>query len=428
MRHRSVAGLVLGVLLPVGCSAAVAPEATDAAWRGTIATEGERTVVENLGGSVWGEPRRLELDLVIGVEEGADEYMFGWIMGVAVADDRIYVVDHQAPAVRVFDLAGNYLQDLGGSGEGPGEYREPDSVAIGPDGRIFVREPRRARIHVYGPDGSPEGILPMAGGFFSSTPITVTPEGVVYAPHLFEVDPVSSEWIIGMVPHAEEGPALDHAVIPTVAGFTPQQLVSRREDGSVQRSDVVPFSPERVWAMAPSGALVVGTSDNYRFEFRHPDDSVTEIHQYWDPVSVLPDEAEWTRRRVTSWFRRRDPTWQWDGPDMPPHKAPYERFLPAQSGELWVVREGRAERVTPCTEEPLPDETIDPCWTPRWTAEVFGSDGRFLGPVALPPELGSLARATVVGDAVWAPIVDELGTITVRRYRVVADESSASAE
>ena len=119
------------------CSSSEPADIADGTWVGTITTEGNVTTVVNESGSVWGGTARLIEELSIGVESGADEYMFGRVAGIAVQDDRLYVLDSQVPTVRVFDLNGNYLLDIGQEGQGPGEYERPNAIDVGSEGHLF---------------------------------------------------------------------------------------------------------------------------------------------------------------------------------------------------------------------------------------------------------------------------------------------------
>jgi len=125
------------------------------AWVGTITTEGDVTTVVNQAGSVWGGNATLVETLSIGIELGNHAYMLGRIDGIGVAEDRVFVLDGQVPIIRVYDMEGRHLADYGGEGEGPGEFRDPDSLSVLPDGRIFVRDPQAARINEYAADGAP---------------------------------------------------------------------------------------------------------------------------------------------------------------------------------------------------------------------------------------------------------------------------------
>jgi len=56
---------------------------SDCTWVGTITTEGNVTTVVNQSGSVWGGTAELVEEASIGVENGLDEYMFGFTTPVA---------------------------------------------------------------------------------------------------------------------------------------------------------------------------------------------------------------------------------------------------------------------------------------------------------------------------------------------------------
>ena len=73
--------------------------------------------------------------------------MFGYIADVATdGNETLYILDSEYNEVRMFDFSGNLLGSFGGPGEGPGEFRTPQEIAV--SGRtIFVVED--IRIHVF---------------------------------------------------------------------------------------------------------------------------------------------------------------------------------------------------------------------------------------------------------------------------------------
>ncbi len=149
-------GVSLILLLPLACSAPPADDTTAGTWVGTITTEGNGTTVVNESGSVWGGPARLVEVASIGVEAGADEYMFGNVTSVWATNDRTFVLDSQIPAVRVYDLAGSHLFDVGREGEGPGEFGTmPLGVVVNGVGEIIVAE-ASTQLEVFAPDGTPK--------------------------------------------------------------------------------------------------------------------------------------------------------------------------------------------------------------------------------------------------------------------------------
>ena len=77
-------------------------------------------------------------DLEIGSDSEIPETTFYRPVDIAVDDfGRIYVVDEGDQRLSVFDRSGNHLHDFGQRGEGPGEFMEPEEIALG-GGRLVV--------------------------------------------------------------------------------------------------------------------------------------------------------------------------------------------------------------------------------------------------------------------------------------------------
>ena len=124
------------MVLAVSSCAPEPVDSIDGPWVGTITTEGNVTTVVNESGSEWdGESRLIE---VATIGAGAsEEYVFAEPGGVATDGERIYITDRSASVVRVYDMKGQHLRDLGGRGEGPGEMNRPKGIGIAGDGRIL---------------------------------------------------------------------------------------------------------------------------------------------------------------------------------------------------------------------------------------------------------------------------------------------------
>ncbi len=167
----------IGLLLALGACTPAEPEADNVgSWVGTITTEGDVTTVINESGSVWGGTAKLVEEASIGVEAGADEYMFGQIDSVYATDERIYVVDSQVPAVRVYDHDGAFVRNIGGGGQGPGEYTFPTIVTVDKQGRVFVVANMR-RINVYDATGEPTETWPLSDFFCCVWPMYPLADG-----------------------------------------------------------------------------------------------------------------------------------------------------------------------------------------------------------------------------------------------------------
>ncbi len=74
------------------------------------------------------------------------------------SDGNVYVLDGR-PMVSVVSPAGKLLRSWGRHGTHDGEFDLNDplatgSIAVGPDGKVYVSDPGNARVQVFGPDGA----------------------------------------------------------------------------------------------------------------------------------------------------------------------------------------------------------------------------------------------------------------------------------
>lgn len=69
----------------------------------------------------------------IGTLDGPPETLIGELAGVLIDDeDRVYLLDEAYKELRVFAHDGRFLASAGGSGEGPGEFRDPRALGFAP--------------------------------------------------------------------------------------------------------------------------------------------------------------------------------------------------------------------------------------------------------------------------------------------------------
>lgn len=86
----------------------------------------------------------LDAVLQIGREIGDSTETFGSILTARIdQQDRILVLDEISACIKVYDMQGNFIQQLSRRGNGPGELMHPQGMFIMPDGRIAVTEPNR---------------------------------------------------------------------------------------------------------------------------------------------------------------------------------------------------------------------------------------------------------------------------------------------
>jgi len=418
MTARSVTMMVLMMTIPA-CSAG----SGTGDWVEERSVEGDVTTVRTVSGSVWGGTARLVEEASIGTsdpETAGDAYLLGGVSGLAVGDDRIYVLDRQVPVVRAYDFSGRHVTDIGREGSGPGEYIQPESIAVHPDdGRLFVRTPQNARINVYSRDGDILGHWPIRTGFNTSQPLVMTTEGELWTYIITNLGSADvTEWKGGMRLCGPEGTVIDTIHAP-VYDFEPWTIVGRRENNtSVNR---VPFSPDDAWVMMADGSIIGGVSESYRFEIGRSDGTTVVVERAVDPVRVDPEEGRWHRDVATANMVNMFPGWVWNGREVPGTKPAFSGFIPDHAGRVWVIRPGPGERIEGGVEDPFEDRGwySNPLWRDTVLVDVFDLDGRYLGEVELPEGVRFRPRPVIDGDLVVCYVEDDEGTPFVKRFRLV---------
>jgi hypothetical protein len=418
--------LVIAFVLTIACSPETPEPDADGTWVGTITTEGNVTTVVNDSGSVWGGTARLVEEASIGVQAGADEYMLGQISSVYATDDCIYVVDSQVPAVRVYDHGGTFVRNLGGRGQGPGEFTAPTILTADEDGRVYVLDGRLYRINVYSATGEIADTWRFPDAWCCRPMYPLTGEAVWAT--VRQGDP--RDFHFGLQAVGPDGPYGDITWIPEIDY---ERATFKASDGG---EATAPFGAFVVWNPAPDGRLLVGATNTYRFEVHEPDGSKSIVQRFWEPVPVPAEHREWERRRKVAGQRQYiaslsahglaedDPDFTWDGAEIPNHKPAYSSLIPALSGETWVVRWGASVRLADCVEDPI-DEGLNasyerPCWDNENIVDVFGADGRYLGEVDLPDDVNPDANRFSVDDRRIVTLVEDAnGVARVKRYRLV---------
>lgn len=417
-RRPAVAASVLAFSL-TACAAQESGSDPADTWVGTITSEGNVTTVVNESGSVWGGNARLVEDLSIGVETGDEAYMFGRITGIYATDDEIFVVDEQVPVVRVFDMEGRHVRDLGAAGQGPGEFERPRFVTGAPDGRIFVIDGRGRRINIYGPGPDDIDTWELGMGQCCLHAPALAPDGKLWIEGGI-VNEQERRYDDAMRAHGPDGPAEEQFAVPA---YEYERWTLRYNGRDIE---TVPYAPQVQWVIHSDGKMIAGVSDQYRFEILDPDGARTVVDKRWDPVEVTEQERTYAQRVTREQYSRNeaggDASLVWDD-RIPATKPAFERFLPSHSGETWVVREGPSTPIEGCD----PDERYEipqlrttrlrPCFQRSLIIDAFGADGRYLGEIEgpSPHPTYSFIRA----NTVLAPGQDAQGTVVVRRYRLV---------
>ncbi|MGF1506981.1 MAG: NHL repeat-containing protein, partial [Anaerolineae bacterium] len=104
-------------------------------------------------------------------------------------NDRIYVAAWGSDSVVVFTAEGEYVTTFGGAGNGPGQFGtfSPQSLAIHPDGRVFVldegetdAEEDFVRVQVFDAEGTFLSEFPITESPFSATAMDFSADGTLH--------------------------------------------------------------------------------------------------------------------------------------------------------------------------------------------------------------------------------------------------------
>lgn len=367
---------------------------------------------------VWGSDLRLVEEIRIGSLNGRVEEAFGSVDAVApVPDGSVLVVDGMVPAVYRFSENGEFVESLGRSGEGPGEYRKIAALEVLSDGTVVLVDTRLARISWLDGEWNEEATAHFAGGVYSIRRLAqIGSHGEVHfnRPNLGSTWPPSEDldWI--WLTYRRSSGVVDTLVPPPEDEEGPSYSL-QTADGTRN-----PFTVRTLNWMGPEGTLVWGRNDEYALNLELGGEKVRQIRRSFEGIPVVGEEwRQWMG--FSDEFRRS-------------RGSRYERipnFKPVFRS-LWIDTEGRiwVERYVPAVKHEYTPEELARIgdgrtlyeWREPTVYDVLDPAGVFLGQVTLPPRTG-LAYAR--GHRIWAVQRGELDEAYVVRFRIEATESPA---
>ncbi len=362
---------------------------------------------------------------VLGNPEVAFGHAFSLINTVReMPDGRVLVADPLGQVLVLVHLDAGTADTLGGVGEGPKEYRQPDAVWPLPDGRTLLVDLGNGRLTELSPELE----------FGNTRPYTVGEVGpgqelVMAIPQ--GVDASGRLYFRGMGRLGMGGPPdsahilrmdLESETVDSVGTFKLTDYTRTSSGGLNQNVQIspVPLSPADAWGVALDGRVAIARSADYHLDWISPDGSVTSgpANEY-GPVRIRQDEKEEWREGlaetgggmgiqvgivngVTTVMASRGGTsedfrggtWE-DRYEWPSTKPPfYNRRIPVDpGGRAWVRRHTEAGRA------------------PAY--DVFGASGVREMTVELPAG----RRLTGFGEGkLYAVRTDEVGLQYLERY------------
>jgi hypothetical protein len=331
---------------------------------------------------------------------------------------RVMVADPLGQILIIADLKAGTADTLGGVGQGPAEYRQPDAVFALPGDATLLVDLGNARLTTVGPDGSfgetmsiTQGEPGPGGGLVMIIPRGVDSEGQLY------FRPFG-----GMrrgLPDSAAIARYDRAsgTMDTIAMVKLPDMKQSTSGGAGNQNVMirpVPLSAEDAWAVGWDGRVAIARTSDYHVEWVHPDGStVSGSPVDYEPVDIkTADKEEWAeglanglsvsmaiengQRRVQ--FGRGGggsntdlDSFEW--PEAKPAFASNGVFVTPE-GDAWVQRNVPAG-------EPI-------------RFDVFGSDAELKGFVTIP------AGSDIVGfgaGTVYVVNTDDLGLQWLQRYK-----------
>ncbi len=246
----------------VGFLGACAESSRSPSVEPVIDTINGAVVVRNGPAGLWGEGEawRAEQVFRLGAPDGPPELLFGsGLMTVSLGPHgNVFVLDNQANEVRVFDPNGGFLRRFGRPGRGPGELRNPGSLAWDPLDRLWIPETFQGRYTVFDSTGT----------FLKTVRRSiVTVQRIQYQirfdrPGTF-VDHSGAGGKLNLLCVDTLGQIVDSLSIPN-PDLPPSVMGIVLRPGSPTREAVGRFLPLLIWTLAPDGTVWTAISDDLR--------------------------------------------------------------------------------------------------------------------------------------------------------------------
>ena len=310
------------------------------------------TTVDTIGGTVHvtntgtPPPARLELVASIGPKSLTDTGSpdeFGGVNSVALGPDgEVFVADARNFEVRVFGPDGAHLRTFGRQGEGPGEFRSLYSLAWAGD-RLLTYDPVQGRIGEWSAEGQWLGQQGTESGYtgpVSSVRLYPVGPDEVLRPGLgatfeSEFGRAFKSVLIGLNSRGETGDTL--ARLDGPPGGPPSGIVCQSEQ--MISFFTIPFAPQFVQHPGPGGITYSAHTSAYRIAVTRHDgaDTLRVIERSLPAESIGDDEWQAGNQEYQDWrAEMRGASCEPSGPTRPATKPFIEDLFVAPDGRLWV--------------------------------------------------------------------------------------------
>lgn len=370
------------------------------------------TVIDHAG-SPWAveAPFRVVEPAVvdIGRADGPPEVQFDRIQGVVrLADGGLAVADGGTSEIRFYDAGGRFVEASGRVGSGPGEYRQIESLGLGPGDSLWVFDFGLRRFTVLDRRGDVVRTLQVGGDLSAVGAVGRLPDGSFVVRELWSAG-ARGETRGGLTrePAAVARLGPDGSVADTVGLFPGREVFLCTENGRIVMS-APPLARETRVALRGE-EIVVGDQARFTVSSYTPAGTLTTSLRVPDvDLGVAPSDVDRYVEAQLAGLTDAEARMRRDhllAMDVPPTKPAYGALEIDRTGRLWVAEYSGTR-------------------TPRrWV--VFDRDGALVGAVTMPDRFVPADAGADWVAGVWR---DDLEVERVRLYRLgPAGDSAAGA-
>ena len=398
-------------------------------WLLAALPAGAQEIIQLPGEDRWLEAGIEELYRVGSAVTGEEWEQFGRVRSLAFdGAGNLHIFDQQAQLVYVVGIDGRLIRQLGGEGEGPGEFSFAGAMAVFADGRVAVVDIDRRGFHIFAADGEFERMVRMAN------PAGVVGVGRVVAQSgadaIIGVPTLATAWVITgtalrepvrfPTSHPFERTTLSgeesHTDTVAEAWLPPIDLEglsdTRLVNAAPRPTTLLPeFSPELHWGVLPDGRVAFADSSTYAVKVAEAGAGVVRV--LTRPFAPEPVTGRITRAEKNRRLRRLEESAA-PGANLEGRRSGIENLEfhnemsvirglgTTWDGHIWVLRRG---------DNPHDEGPVD----------VLAADGRYLGSY----RAGAMSIPDAFGPGGLGAYVErnELGVQTVVVRGVVTDGS-----
>ena len=361
-----------------------------------------------------GDTATMRLVRRYGTFDDAGPSTLGEVFAIAVgARGDVYVYDLDQ-GIKQFSRDGSFDRWVARAGQGPREVGYTLGLAVRDDGTVAAYDSGNRRVVIWRGEEAIQTLhLPRAYRRYHEDALHFDRNGRLWlgvVPSL-SVPAGSSAARVAYV-RQDGGEWVDSLLVPTYLDSRCSERSTRRFRTGYWDDSRVPFIPKLTWARGADGTFVLGCPDRFEIDIHKEDGTVVRTTIPWNPLPLARAAKDYAER-----FRRQPP--------LPNHRPIFARIVVANDGRVWVWPNQPMEEWVP-SPETREIYGISTAWRLRSSGvfEVFESDGRWRGTVAMPaasPYSGFPTERSLVirGDTVWAVSKDSLDVNYVSRYQVV---------